>query len=75
MIPSEVSYNGNTYTVVEIGKYAFADCETLESVVLPDGITTIGNYAFRFCHNLKSVNLPEGIKTLGAQTFRECISL
>lgn len=75
VIPSTVPYNGDTYTVVEIGKYAFSDCETLESVVIPDGVTTIGNYAFRYCHNLKSVNLPEGIKTLGAQTFRECVSL
>ena len=41
-----------------IGDYAFANCETLESVLFPEGgVASIGNSAFRYAKNLTSVNL------------------
>jgi len=54
-IPSEVTYEGTTYSVTSIGKYAFFRCLELTSVEIPSSVTTIGNYAFRYCMGLTSV--------------------
>ncbi|MBR5002688.1 MAG: leucine-rich repeat protein, partial [Bacteroidaceae bacterium] len=35
-IPTTVEIEGNTYTVVEIGDYAFYQCDSLRSVVIPE---------------------------------------
>ena len=54
-IPTTVEIEGNTYTVVEIGDYAFYQCDSLRSVVIPEGIVKIGSYAFRECSALSEV--------------------
>ena len=66
-----------------IGAYAFYDCVSLTSVVLPNSVRAIGEKAFARCHELKELVLPEGqgqgqgqgLKTLGAEAFTECSSL
>lgn len=60
VIPAEC----NGLPVVEIGNYAFEDCDNLTEVVLPNGLTTIGEYAFSGCSNLKKINIPEGVTEL-----------
>ncbi len=60
---------------VEIGIFAFAGCENLESVELPEGLTEIGSWAFRWCHNLKSINIPNGVTEIGQGAFETCDSL
>ena len=40
------------YFVTGISKHAFAYCESLTSITLPDSITTIGVSAFDSCKNL-----------------------
>jgi hypothetical protein len=40
------------YTVTQIGKHAFSNCESLSSVTIPGNITTIGEGAFSFCTGL-----------------------
>ncbi len=42
-----------------IGHSAFASCNSLRKVSIPNGITSIRNYAFSWCSNLGSVWLPE----------------
>ncbi len=44
--------------VTEIKAKAFASCETLVNVEVPDSVTYIGNGAFGGCTNLKSITLP-----------------
>lgn len=61
--------------VTSIGKYAFYDCEQLESVTLPNSLRTIGNFAFRECSNLTSVEIPNGVTTIGQGAFRLCSKL
>lgn len=39
-IPSTVTYNGVTYSVTEIGDYAFYYCTGLTSVTIPNSVTT-----------------------------------
>ncbi len=55
VIPSHVLYNGNEYTVTEIGYCAFNKCTELTSVTIPESVTLIGNWAFGSCPNLKNV--------------------
>lgn len=71
--------DGETYdvpaTVRSINGQAFAGCEALSSVTLPDGLQSIGTGAFYQCSSLASVNLPEGLKTIGDWAFEDCASL
>ena len=60
--------------VVEVGASAFAYCDMLTSVKLPESVTTIGDYAFNSCEKLVKVEMP-GVKTIGHWSFRYCTSL
>ncbi len=48
VIPS--TYKGKA--VVGIDESAFSDCTNLESVTIPDSVTSIGSYAFSGCEGL-----------------------
>ena len=41
-----------TFTATSIGTYAFAGCNRLTDIIVPDSITSIGNSAFIDCNNL-----------------------
>ena len=47
----------------------------IETVVLPDGMTSIAKNAFRDCKTLKEVNIPNTVKTIGENAFMGCESL
>ena len=73
-IPSSVTYNGTTYTVNEVGDYAFYGCANLTgSLTLPSTITRIGHYAFYGCTGFTgSLGMPDGITTIGTYAFQNC---
>ena len=48
VIPSDGS-------VTRIGDFAFARCNSLTSIVIPEGVTSIGKYAFWYCSSLTSI--------------------
>lgn len=75
VIPSTVEYDGNTYQVTEIDRYAFMGCRELTSVELPDGITTIGFGAFENCTSLTAINIPSTVTTVSQWGFRGCTGL
>ena len=58
-----------------IGIMAFAGCESLENIVIPETFKTIGNYAFADCTKLNSVTLNDGLKNIGSAAFNNCTSL
>ena len=58
-IPETVTYSGKTYSVTEIGDYAFYNCSGLTSVTIGDSVTSIGNSAFEGCSYLTEVNITD----------------
>ena len=44
----------NGYYVTSIGQQAFFGCDSLTSIVIPEGVTNIGPEAFEFCTGLTS---------------------
>ncbi len=74
-IPEEMWYLGAMRPVTYIGDYAFALCDSLRSIDIPDGVTTIGYYAFGTCTNLTSVTIGSGVTTIGSFAFSSCSSL
>ena len=75
IIPETVTYGGTTYTVTAIGASAFAYCNDVNSVTIPNTVTSIGKYAFNSLVRLKSVNLPNSIKRIGENAFVSCMSM
>lgn len=62
-----VDIEGNTITT--IANRAFFNCGKLESINLPDNLSSIGNYAFSFCVKLKEIKIPKGVVEIGCGAF------
>ena len=71
VIPENVTYDGVTYSVTEIGFAAFKGC-FLESITIPNSVTKIGNWAFWQCAWLRSVTIPNSVTIIGDRTFEQC---
>ena len=61
--------------ITAIPDYAFAGCENLVDVVIPQTAHTIGKCAFAQCVNLTELYLPEGVISIGDCAFLMCGSL
>jgi len=48
---------------------------SLQSITIPDSVTSIGDGAFYFCSSLQSVTIPESVKSIGDSAFEDCSSL
>lgn len=62
-------------TVKGISCYAFFNCENLNSINIPDGLTYISTYAFQGCSSLTSINIPNNLKYINEAVFLGCSSL
>ena len=65
----------NTPNLKNLGSGAFLGCENLESIELPNSLTTIGDLAFEGCTNLTGIDFPENLTTIGASAFYGCTKL
>ena len=61
--------------ITAIPDYAFAGCENLADVVIPQTARTIGKGTFAQCVNLTQINIPEGVTYIGDCAFLMCRSL
>ena len=69
-------YEDGCYTSNDIiGKYAFRDCKSLTSVIIPSSVTEIREYAFDGCISLKNVNIPSSVTSIGKYAFFYCSGL
>lgn len=61
--------------VRSIGARAFASCDSLKSINLPEGLTTIGSHAFDGCAALSGVTIPVTVTSIGDSALAGCTSL
>lgn len=54
---------------------SFAQCPYLESVTIPDSVTSIDACAFYGCSSLKSITIPDSVTSIGDFAFEDCTSL
>lgn len=59
----------NGIPITAIGEAAFANCEHLKAIDVPEGVTSFGPYAFTYCRNLRLVVIPESVTELGDHCF------
>lgn len=71
-IPSELDGK----KVTKLGGYGvLRDCDTLKSVVIPEGVTEIGYNTFYECTSLESITIPDSVTEIGNNAFSDCTSL
>lgn len=73
-IPSTVEYEGVVCNVTAIANYAFAYCQQITSISLPNSVQSIGSWAFASCSNM-SIYLSNNIKSFGGYAFTNCENL
>ena len=75
IIPETVVFNERTYRVTSIGKEAFAFCDPLTSITIPNSVKSIGWKAFLDCESLKEICIPNSVTSIGRHAFDGCDSL
>ena len=75
IIPDEVEYLGEIYSVTKIEEYAFSACKSIKTVTIPESVSEIGEYCFFFCTSLESVDIPDTVTTIPTGMFHGCSSL
>ena len=58
-----------------IEESAFANCEGLTRLELPEGVERIGNHCFSSCTNLEYIYLPDSISSIDHAAFYNCSNL
>lgn len=63
------------YPVVAIGAYAFFYNWDINSVILPENLTTIMYSAFSYCNYLTNITMPTTLVTISSFAFVNCSSI
>lgn len=61
--------------VTRIGADAFAQCNQMTGIILPDTLIEIEEFAFFLCKSLQSVTIPDSVVMIGQEAFWYCTSL
>ena len=71
VFPSEVTHEGQTYTVTVIDDGAFRFCSGMTgTLIIPNTVTFIGYYAFDGCSRFTgSLEIPDGVTIIGRMAF------
>ena len=80
-LPTTVTLNGLTFTILDDNTYQVADFDNSSSiVVVPETVagakvTSIGEGAFWYCSSLTSVTIPNNVIEIASEAFYKCSSL
>lgn len=55
--------------------YAFYNCRALESIIMPDNLTSIGRFAFSGCNSIKRVHLSKSLAEFSRDLFEYCSNI
>ena len=69
---TNIDFNGCSTT---LGNVAFAGCNSLEQVYIPNSVSVNGIQVFNWCLSLKKVEFQEGYECPANQTFWHCTNL
>lgn len=78
---SSAFYAPNIKTVIlgkgitSISPYAFAYCNKLTKITVPNTVTSIGSNSFAYCTALTGIDIPSSITSIGAYSFAYCSGL
>ncbi len=77
-VPGSVKRIGGYFSdeeqeIVDIAPFQF--CESLETIILEEGVETLGYAAFFDCRALKNIVLPDSLKSIGMNAFGNCPEL
>ena len=72
LIPEKVIVDECTKT---IDYYAFADCDNLYEIEIPQGVVNIGEKAFARLDNLKNIDIPDSVTNITTLAFYRCNGL
>lgn len=75
VIPGLVSHDGIDYKVTRIRDKAFSNNETIQEVVIVEGIEELGHESFNNCSNLAFVKMSDSITNIGEFCFSGCHNL
>ena len=58
-----------------IANNAFYGCSSIESITLPNTLTTIGTSSFYNCSSIEEIIVPDSVTSIGQGAFQGCTSL
>ena len=61
--------------VEHIPDYLCYQLTSLNTIVIPNSVTSIGTNAFSFCSGLKTVTIPNSVTNIGSSAFEDCTEL
>ena len=61
--------------ITKIGKYAFANCESLKNVLFSETLNEIDDCAFLGCSKLDSFSVVANVGRIGDNAFKDCIAM
>ena len=71
---TEILFNEN-YEGTKITQRMFCYCSGLETITIPNSVTTIGKDAFSDCISLKTITIGESVTTIENYAFSGCFGL
>lgn len=62
-------------SAVKIGVSSFKNCQSLQEIILSEGISEIPESAFENCTALETIKIPSSVTTIGKRAFFGCMLL
>ena len=75
VIPDKFTHNDVIYEVKTIKQGAFQNCNKLQTVIIPETVTSIETYAFFGCEKLSEIIIPNNVESIGTYAFNGCTKL